>query len=210
LNQKLPLVPLSRWKGRASPEDAAAAGAHVTILADQTAIYFLIDVPAETRSDEVTDKPWGRLEVQIDGRRPGKNGTLGFAGTVVMEIPRDDRPGNVLLPVRTAVFGYGDANQCMPGSFRNRVTTRPDGGRRIEFNMARANLKEHEWSLDGGGQNDLGVNLRLFLCDGKAGGFSEAKTFVLSASGFPVSDARSLTLLELHRNPAVRWSLRIT
>jgi hypothetical protein len=127
-----------------------------------------------------------------------------------MEIPRDDRPGNVLLPVRTAVFGYGDANQCMPGSFRNRVTTRPDGGRRIEFNMARANLKEHEWSLDGGGQNDLGVNLRLFLCDGKAGGFSEAKTFVLSASGFPVSDARSLTLLELHRNPAVRWSLRIT
>ena len=208
LNQKFPLVPLAHWRGKATPEGAAASGVQVTVTAHLKGIFFLIEVPPETVSDMVAGKPWGRLEVQMDGRKAGANGTLGCVGNVVLELPREDGRGR-LLPVRSAVFGYGNASQCVPGSFLHRISTRPDGGRRIEFSMHKANFLEHEWSLDGAGQNDLGINLRLALCDSNAGGYSEAKTFVLSASSFPSADARSLTLLELRSSPAARWSLRI-
>lgn len=208
LGQRLPLVPLSRWRGKPGAADAGAAGAHVTVQADVTRIYFLIDVPADTISDQVNDKPWGRLEVQMDGRKAGENGTLGCVGNLAVELPRSDGEGRI-LPVRPGVFGNGYDFQYMPGSFRAVVKTGVDGGRRIEFRVWRVNLRHHDWSLDGAGQSALGINVRLLLCDANAGGYSAAKTFVLSASGFPAADARSLTLLELRKEPAARWSLRI-
>ncbi len=208
LGQKLPLVPLSRWRGKATAEDAAAAIAQLTVTAHVNGVFFSIELPADAVSAPMEGKPWGRLEVQMDGRKAGANGTLGSVGNVVLELPREDGKGR-LLPVRSAVFGYGNASLCKPGSFIHRITTRPDGGRRIEFSMHKANFLEHEWSLDGAGQSDLGINVRLFLCDAGTGGSSDAATGVLTASSFPPADARSLTLLELRGNPAARWSLRI-
>ncbi|HWB02399.1 MAG TPA: SGNH/GDSL hydrolase family protein [Verrucomicrobiales bacterium] len=208
LQQKLPLVPLARWRGDVSSENAASTGASLSIQAHTTGIFFLIDVPAENSSAIIEGKPWGRLEVQMDGRPAGENGTLGCVGRVVVEIPHENGRGRV-LPVRPFAFGRFYPFPYDPNGFICPVTTLPDGGRRIEFNMTRKFLPAHGWSLDGSGQNDLGINLRLFLCDPNTGGYSEAKTFVLTASSFPSADARSLTVLELRDKPAARWSLRI-
>ncbi len=208
LGRKMPLVPLSRWRGKATAEDAAAAGSQLTVTAAAKGVFFQIEVPADASSAVVEGKPWGRLEVQLDGRKAGENGTLGCVGSIVIELPRQDGPGRI-LPVRPAVFGNGYAYPYDAKGFRAQVRTAPDGSRRIEFNMARIFLQHHEWSLDGAGQSDLGINVRLFLCDSSTGGFSDAATSVLAASTFPPADARSLTLLELRGNPAARWSLRI-
>jgi hypothetical protein len=128
--------------------------------------------------------------------------------SVVVEIPHESGRGHI-LPVSPFAFGRFYPSLYDPDGFRAPVTVLPDGGRRIEFNMARKFLPGHGWSLDGSGQSDLGINVRLFLYDAKSGAFSEAKTFVLTASGFSPADARSLTLLELRSKPAERWSLRI-
>lgn len=207
LKDRFPLVPLAKWQGKPSPEDTAAAGAFLKVQADQKAIYFQIEVPAATVSDVVEGKPWGRLEVQIDGRKAGENGTMGCVGTMVVEVPYEEGACR-LLPVKPAVFGNGYAYPYDLSGFRRLVKVNTDG-RVIQFNMVRVFLQHHEWSLDGSGQNDLGINVRLALCDEKAGGFTAARTYVLSASAFPSADARSLTLLELRGNPAARWSLRI-
>ena len=208
LGKKMPLVPLSRWRGKATAEDAAAAGAQLTVAAVAKGVFFQIEVPADASSAVAEGKPWGRLEVQLDGRKAGENGTLGCVGSIVIELPRQDGPGRI-LPVRPAVFGNGYAYPYDAKGFRAQVRTAPDGSRRIEFNMARIFLQHHEWSLDGAGQSDLGINVRLFLCDSSTGGFSDTTASVLTASAFPPADARSLTLLELRGNPAARWSLRI-
>ncbi len=219
LHQRLPLVPLVHWRDNPTPEDAAVSGAAVTIQAHPSGIFYLIDVPADTVSAALEGRPWGRLEVQMDGRPAGENGTLGCAGRVVIEIPHESGRGHI-LPVRPYAFGrfypynYEEGGDVLfrtdaTRGFRSKVTVQPDGGRRIEFNMTRAFLPAHGWSLDGAGQSDLGINLRLYLQDAATGGFSEAKTLVLASSSFPSADARSLTHLELRSNPAARWSLRI-
>jgi len=208
LNQRIPLVPLSRWRTGAA-EEAGAPVPALTVTASHSGIFLRLEVPSGITADDVADKPWGRLEVQLDGRKAGDNGTLGSVGRVVMDIPRADERSLRIPQVRTAVFGVRSNTLCHPDSIVGSSVTQPDGARRIEFNMKRGNLFEHEWSLDGFGQNDLGINLRLLLCDARTGGFSEAKTWVLTASAFPWADARSLTTLELRPDPAPKWSLRI-
>lgn len=207
LKTKVPLVSLARW--RTGVEEPGAPAPQLTVSADQSGIYLLLEVPADITSDDVTDKPWGRLEVQLDGRKTDDNGTLGSVGRVVMEIPQAEGRTRIQQPVRAAVFGVRSNAVCHQDSIVGTSLTMSDGSRRIEFNMKRGNLLEHEWSLDGFGQNDLGINLRLQLTDARTGGWSDAKTWVLTASDFPRADARSLTVLELRPDPVPKWSLRM-
>lgn len=208
LTQKVPLVPLRQWRALPAPGETIAPGPQLKIQADPKAVYFQIDIPADIAADVVEGKPWGRLEVQIDGRKTGENGKLGAVGTLVIEIPHEEGACR-LLPVKPAVFGNGYAYPYDPRGFRAVVRVKPDGSRTVEFSMVRVFLKHHEWSLDGGGQADLGINVRLALWDAVTGGPGEARTFTLTASKFPSADARSLTLLELRSQPAPRWSMRI-
>ena len=207
LNQRLPMVSLPAWG--AVPDAAAPPPAHVMVQADLEGLYFIVEVPPEVMADEVEGKPWGALEVLIDGRGKAANGSFGCIGKIAMDIPREDGAPVRVKTVRPAVFGEGYAYRYHPDSFRARVETRPDGTRRIEFTMKRGNLVHHEWSLDGSGQSDLGFNVRLFLSDAAAGGPSPTRGAAMAASGLAVLDARSLTLLELRANSAERWSLRV-
>jgi hypothetical protein len=208
LSRKVPLVPVARWRSGAA-EEAGVPVPQLSVTANPSGIYVLIEVPPDLTADNVAGKPWGRLEVQLDGRKHAENGSLGSLGRVVAEIPHAEGTARVVQPVRTAVFGVRSSTKCAAESIISVVRSQSDGGRRIQFNMARVNLPEHEWSLDGAGQNDLGINIRLLLCDARTGGWSDAKTFVLTASAFPWADARSLTNLELRADPAAKWSLRI-
>jgi hypothetical protein len=207
LNQRLYLAPVGEASAKAVGEGAPGFGS-VSVQADLEGLYFILEVPPELVSDEVEGKPWGALELQIDGRGEAANGTFGCIGKIAMDIPRADGPMKV-KSVLPAVFGEGYAYQYHPDSFRAKAETRPDGTRRIEFTMKRGNLVHHEWSLDGAGQSGFGINVRLFLCDARAGGPSVLRAGVLADSGFPVYDARGLTLFELRANPAKRWSVRI-
>lgn len=208
LQTKVPLVPLSSWKSAAA-EEAAAPAPGLTVRADPSGLYLLLEIPSDITGGEARDKPWGRLEVQLDGRKPEENGTFGSIGRVLMDIPRDDGRARIHQPVHAAAFGLRTNTQCHPDSIVGTSLTQSDGARRIQFNMKRANLLEHEWSLDGLGQNILGINIRLILPDPATGAWSEAHAWVLTASAFPWADARSLTALELRPKPAARWSLRI-
>ena len=210
LNEKLPLVPVAQWRSTPqAPPDPQTI--QLTADANLSGLFLTIDVPASITSDDVANRPWGRLEIQIDGRKAGENGTLGCVGTLIVEIPRGDSANPLpLQPVRPAVFGSGYMHPYdETRSFICKAKFQQAGGRRITFNMARSILVHHGWSLDGGGQNDFGFNVRLMLCDGNAGGFTAARTWALAAGSFPAADARSLTVMELRNKPAARWSLRI-
>lgn len=205
LEQRFPLTPLAPAK----PGDPAPKpDTWVTPFADARGLYCLIEAPAASRSPNSPQIPWGTVELQIDGRQPGANGSLGFVDRLSATIPWSDGPVT-LRKIRPATFGHSYHYQYHPDGFRVTATTRPDGSRRLEFNVARVNLPQHQWSLDGSGQNSLGFNVRLTRPDPTTSQADPALTQTLAASAFGSTDARSLTVLELSRSPAPLWSLRI-
>lgn len=180
----------------------------VTPFADARGVYFIVDVPNSSSAALPAGMPWGSIEVQLDGRKAGENGTAGFIDRIAAPLPAAD--GAVALrKVRPAVFGEGYNFDYHPDGFRLSASTRADGSRRIECNIARVNLAAHEWSLDGSGQSTLGINLRLVRNDPTTGQPDSTATRVITATPFGTTDARSLTVLELSRTPAPRWSLRV-
>ncbi|RYD34324.1 MAG: hypothetical protein EOP86_11235 [Verrucomicrobiaceae bacterium] len=207
LEQKLPMIPLGKWSAPAPDNDPEAAGAWLTIQADTTGIWFYIEAPSSVMPPRQDNQPWGTVEVQMDGRKSGENGTAGFVDRLTADVPWED--GEVpIRPVRPAVFGNGYNFNYRPGSFRSSVQTRADGGRRVLVAVMRSNLALHEWDLDGYGQNTLGFNVRLNVRD-SAGGLNPAWSSAVAASDFSMFDARGLTVLELSRRPSPWWSLRI-
>lgn len=208
LKQPLPMVVMNKWNAPAPDNDPDATGATLTVLADQDGIWFFVDVPPGTAPGKMDARPWGSVEVQMDGRNASENGTLGFVDRLLADIPWQDGYATVRR-VRPATFGTGYNMPYEPRGFLAKVQTRPDGSRRIEFAIMRSNLRYHEWSLDGSGQNTLGFNVRLGIPDPAGQGMDASKSCAVTNTDFPWADARGLTVLELSPTPAARWSLRI-
>ena len=204
LEQRFPLVPPGPAAGKAIGDPDT----WVAPFADTRGVYFIVDVPNSSSAALPSGMAWGGIEVQLDGRKAGENGTAGFVDRISAPLPAADGPVAV-RKVRPAVFGAGYNFDYHPDGFRVSATTRPDGSRRIECNIARVNLAAHEWSLNGSGQNTLGFNLRLTRNDPMTGQPDPAATRVITDNAFGATDARSLTVLELSRNPAPRWSVRV-
>ncbi len=199
IEKRLPLI---------SPDQPTAEpDSWVTPFADAGGLYFIMDFPA-TSSPGAANTAWGIVDLQLDGRNARENGTPGFVDRLTATIPWQDGPV-ALRRIRPAVFGHTYHYDYHPDGFRVTATTKADGTRRIEFNVARVNLIHHEWSLDGSGQNTLGCNLRVSRNDPATNQPSPAATRVIALPGFGGTDARSLTVLELSRTPAHRWSLRV-
>ena len=55
------------------------------MTAYMSGVFLLIEVPADAVSAVVEGKPWGRLEVQLDGREADENGTLGCVGSLEVQ-----------------------------------------------------------------------------------------------------------------------------
>ncbi len=205
LEQRMPLVQAAHWQpGTPAPEPDA----WVTPFADAGGIYFVVEFPASSSPTGTQEHGWGGMEVQLDGRKASENGTLGFVDRISTSLPWEDGPV-AIRKVRPAAFGHTYFLEYHPDGFRVIATTKADGSRRLEFNIARVNLAQHEWSLDGSGQNTLGFNLRISRSDPVTGALDPATTRSISSSGFGGTDARSLAVLELSRTPSKRWSLRV-
>lgn len=208
LKQPMPMVLLDKWNAPAPDNDPEATGATLTVLADPDGIWFFVDTPPSIAPGKIDDRPWGSIEVQMDGRNAAENGTIGFVDRLLADIPWEDGYATVRR-VRPATFGTGYNMDYKTSGFLAKVHTRPDGSRRIEFAIMRSNLLYHEWSLDGSGQNTLGFNVRLGIPDPASRGMDPSKSCAVSNTDFPWADARGLTVLELSPTPAARWSLRI-
>jgi|GEM_PF-7119408 len=197
--KRLPLISLD--------QPTAEPDSWVTPIADSRGLYFIMEFPA-TSSPGAANTSWGIIDLQLDGRNARENGTPGFVDRLTATIPWQDGPV-ALRKIRPAVFGHTYHYEYNPAGFRVLATTKADGTRRIEFNVARVNLTQHEWSLDGSGQNTLGCNLRISRNDPATNQPSPASTRVIALPSFGGTDARSLTVLELSYSPAHRWSLRV-
>ena len=205
IEQRFPLVSPTAASPDGTPTEPDT---YVTPYADAQGLYFFIDLPNSSSAALPPGAAWGGVDVQLDGRKPNLNGTAGFIDRLIATLPAADGPV-ALRKIRPATFGEGYNFDYHPDGFRVTATTRADGSRRIEFNIARVNLAAHEWSLDGSGQSTLGFNLRLTRNDPATGRSDPASTRVITANGFGLTDARSLTVLELSRTPAPRWSIRV-
>lgn len=213
LEQRIPLT------GAVAPPYSEASAvepaAWVTISANAHGIYFVVDIPPGAVSGRTEVVDWGSIRIQLDGRGPSANGGAGFVDRLDADIPWSDGPLK-LNRVRPAVFGetyrqdfYHPGWVGVRHAFPATVSTRPNGARRVEFSVARAVLDQHDWSLDGRGQNQLGFNLHLAFADPSLQSFNPAATCHISRSGIAFNDPRSLTALELTRSPSPGWSIRI-
>ena len=180
----------------------------ITPVVDSGGLYIRIEAPSAGGSAGKADQPWGIIDVQLDGRKAGENGSAGFVDRLNATIPWSDGPVT-LRKIRPSVFGETYFLDYSQNGFKVTATTMPDGSRRIEFNIARVNLLQHEWSLEGSGQYLIGFSVRVSRVDPLTGEFNPALTRVVANSPYGATDARSLTPLDISRNPSSRWSVKL-
>ncbi|MDB6070681.1 MAG: hypothetical protein JWL81_1852, partial [Verrucomicrobiales bacterium] len=102
LIQRTPLIPATPPPaGTPLPEPDT----FVTPHADARGIYFLIDAPSSGGTSGKAGVPWGYVDIQLDGRKAGENGTLGFVDRLTATIPWEDGPV-ALRKVRPSAFGH--------------------------------------------------------------------------------------------------------
>jgi hypothetical protein len=91
-----------------------------------------------------------------------------------------------------------------------KLSSRPDGARRLTITLPRSYLYLHEWAM-GNGNSELGINTTLGLWQpGEAAGApGNVLNFTLTSNGRHRDDAESLAALELVDKSTGRWTVRI-
>jgi hypothetical protein len=91
-----------------------------------------------------------------------------------------------------------------------KLSSRPDGARRLTVTLPRSYLYLHEWAM-GNGNSEIGINTTLGLW--QPGATTEAPwtavNFALTYNGRHRDDAESLAVLELADVPTGRWTVRM-
>lgn len=185
------------------------AGVAFRADADAQAFYLTWDIYGLNLQDSPNGQGAFVADVNLDARSYGKRLTLG--ATDVLRITGAAADGECrvggLLPW---VFGTGYAMSYDAKNVKARLSSRPDGSRRLTVALPRAYLYLHEWQL-GNGNSQLGINT-VIACWQKdeanpQGGKYE--TFFMTANGFNRDDAESLCVLELTDKPTRRWTVRL-
>jgi hypothetical protein len=89
-----------------------------------------------------------------------------------------------------------------------RLTSRPDGARRVTITLPRGYLYLHEWAM-GNANSELGINTTLQIWQNGENGQGSYQTFCLTSNGRHRDDAESLVALELSDKPTGRWTVRL-
>jgi hypothetical protein len=210
LERRIVLPPLSsnyatEWEAQPK-EDAAGPG--LTVLADASGLYFVLDLPPTEGLRGQTD-PSATVSFTLDARGPDQRGKQGFVDPIEMDVPWEDGRFEIDKP-RNAVFGSGYDRELLKKWFLASVNTLPSGRRQVRLSIPRGYFYLHEWNFGKGGQNTLGLNVGVALSEvdpttGKSS-FSIKRTYKLVSPGLAKHDAMGLAVLALDPSASVRWS----
>ncbi len=210
LERKLLLTPRPLQHSR---EDAWLAkedplGPALTVLADRSGLYFVMDLPP-TQGTRGNTGASAKVTFTLDARGPQSRGRIGFVDPIEMDVPWEDGRFEVDRP-RDAIFGNGYDRELEKKWFLASVTTLATGRRQVRLSVPRWYFYLHEWSLGKTDQNTLGLNTTVSLADvdavsGKVT-YPASRVFSIVSPGLSRHDALGLAVLELDAAAPVRWS----
>ncbi|TLD70039.1 SGNH/GDSL hydrolase family protein [Phragmitibacter flavus] len=189
--------------------DADNPGVRFRADADSNALYLTWEVFGANMMDAPGGQPAYLIDTNIDARSYGKRLTPGATDSLRISGAAADGDGRVGA-LQPWVFGTGYAMFYDAKKVQAKLSSRPDGSRRISVALPRAYLYLHEWKI-GNGNSQLGFNTYLSLWQKDAasptGGAFE--TYFITLGGLHRDQVDALNVLELTDKPTNRWTMRL-
>ncbi len=187
----------------------AQLGVTFRVDADPNALYLTWDIYGINLSDNPTGGA-AIADVYLDARSYGKRLMPGLTAPLRVSTNAADGDGT-LARVAPGAFGNGYSSQRFDAASAGaRLTSRPDGSRRLTLMIPRNAFSLHEWAL-GNGNSELGISTELSIWqrpDDKNPNGSYT-SYILVENGLHKDDAESLAALELTEHPTKRWTVRL-
>jgi hypothetical protein len=177
--------------------------------ADSNALYLTYDIYGCNLRDNPSGGNALGLEINLDARSYGKR--LGPGATDAIRVTASAADGDAQVsPLPPWCFGTGYGMYYDESQIKAKLSSRPDGARRLTITLPRSYLYLHEWAM-GNGNSELGINTTMSLWQPGETATASASVlnFGLTYNGRHRDDAESLAVLELADVSTGRWTVRM-
>lgn len=147
------------------------------------------------------DTPSLQLALTLDARSFEEVGTLGHVGTLFITAGPDDGPATISAFAKRAHFGNGYARRPLVPGRQARLSTRPNGVRRLTVHMTKDYFYRLRWIIDNA-NNPLGLGLSLTIAQE---GERPPLRYVLQETPRDPDNAEDLAIIELSPRGTNRW-----
>jgi len=177
--------------------------------ADSNALFLTYDIYGYNLRDNPKGGGAISVELNLDARSYGKRLTPGSTDAIRVSAAAADGEAQV-SPLPPWCFGTGYGMYYDESQIKAKLSSRPDGARRLTITLPRGYLYLHEWAM-GNGNSQLGLNTTLGLW--QPGETPDAAwsmlNFALALNGRHRDDVESLAVLELADTTTGRWTVRV-
>lgn len=213
LKESLPLVTQTAYMRDKVPQLAVPNGSTPGVAfradADSNAFFLTFDIYGYNLQDDPTGGGALNVDINLDARSYGKRLAPGTTDAIRISTAAADGDG-VVAPMPPWCFGSGYGMYYDEKQVTAKLTSRPDGARRLTVMIPRGYLYLHEWAM-GNGNSQLGINTIVAIWQPDEGGNAatgDSKVFAITVNGRHRDDAESLAVLELTDKGTNRWTVR--
>ncbi len=211
LKEALPLLAIDSYVRDQVPKpplpNPTVPGVAFKADADAEFLYLTWDVFGQNLQDNPAGTGAMIVEVSLDARSYGKRLNPGSTDPVRVAVGAADGDAKLSsLPPWCFGDGYGMFYDVK--MVKGKLSSRPDGSRRLTLTLPRTYLYLHEWSLQNG-NSQLGINTSLQIWQTSADNTGSYQAYVLTSNGRHRDDAESLAVLELANKSTGRWTVRL-
>jgi hypothetical protein len=177
--------------------------------ADKDTLYFTWDIFGLNLQDNPAGGPAVTADVILDARSYGKRLTPGNSDAIRITSAAADGEGKV-SPLVPWVFGTGYAMEYDEKAIKARLSSRPDGSRRLTMALPRSYLYLHEFAL-GNGNSQIGLStyLSVWQRGDEANPGGTTALYGLTHNAVHRDRAESHSVLELAEPATGRWTVRL-
>jgi hypothetical protein len=199
----LQLVAGATLKPNTDPLTVGKPEALLTVEASKEDLFVHVDLKnLELVSNN--GAPGLQADLTIDARSYGKRQTLGYAGVLFLSAGPEDGPATVSPFAKQAHFGNGYARRPKVMGRQARLSTRPNGTRRLTIQMTRAYFYKHKWALENF-NSQLGIGLSVAVT--QSGDAPPLRYVLQETPRFP-NNAEDLAVVELAERGSNRWCVK--
>ncbi len=187
----------------ADPLSVGDPEALLTVEASEEDLFVHVDL----KNFDLVSKngaPGLQADLMLDARSYGKSQKLGYAGVLFVSAGPEDGPATVSPFAKRAHFGNGYARRPKVLGRQARLSTKPNGTRRLTIQMRRAYFYKHKWALQNW-NSQLGIGLSLAIT--QAGDAPPLRYVLQETPRFP-NNAEDLAVVELSEKGSNRWCLK--
>jgi hypothetical protein len=211
LKEALPLLAVESYVRDQVPKppmpNPTVPGVAFKADADADSLYLSWDIYGQNLQDNPDGTGALIVDVSLDARSYGKRQSPGSTDPLRVAVGAADGDAKV-ASLAPWCFGNGYGMFYDVKMVKCKLSSRPDGSRRLTLTLPRSYLYLHEWSLQNG-NSQLGINTSLQIWQNAADNTGAYHTFVLTSNGRHRDDAESLAVLELANKTTGRWTVRL-